>query len=133
MPILLGGQAAAGVAAVWADDAPAQVAAQPATPSITGDAAAQAEFSSFLRDYHQALLSGNTKFLAAHTNFPLPIAEIVTSPLTRCRQTVAPLAAARGLEPVVEDDLAVASLTTTDGSGDTSGASSTLSGMPGIL
>jgi len=36
----------------------------------------------------------------------LPIAEIVTSPLTRCRQTVAPLAAARGLEPVVEDDLA---------------------------
>jgi probable phosphomutase (TIGR03848 family) len=36
----------------------------------------------------------------------LPIAEIVTSPLTRCRQTVAPLAAARGLEPVVEDGLA---------------------------
>ncbi len=36
----------------------------------------------------------------------LPIAGIVTSPMTRCRQTVAPLAAARGLEPVVEDDLA---------------------------
>lgn len=36
----------------------------------------------------------------------LPIASIVTSPMTRCRQTVAPLAAARGLEPVVEDDLA---------------------------
>ncbi len=36
----------------------------------------------------------------------LPIAEIVTSPMTRCRQTVAPLAAARGLVPAVEDDLA---------------------------
>ncbi|BBG00490.1 MULTISPECIES: histidine phosphatase family protein [Pseudonocardia] len=36
----------------------------------------------------------------------LPIASIVTSPLTRCRQTVAPLAATRGLEPVVDDDLA---------------------------
>lgn len=36
----------------------------------------------------------------------LPIASVVTSPLQRCRQTVAPLAAARGLEPVVEDDLA---------------------------
>jgi probable phosphomutase (TIGR03848 family) len=36
----------------------------------------------------------------------LPIASVVTSPLERCRQTVAPLAAARGLEPVVEDDLA---------------------------
>ncbi|WP_344023629.1 histidine phosphatase family protein [Pseudonocardia kongjuensis] len=36
----------------------------------------------------------------------LPIASIVTSPMTRCRQTVAPLAATRGLEPVVEDDLA---------------------------
>ena len=36
----------------------------------------------------------------------LPIAEIVSSPMTRCRQTVAPLAAARGLEPVIEDDLA---------------------------
>lgn len=36
----------------------------------------------------------------------LPLAAIVTSPMERCRQTVAPLAAARGLEPVVEDDLA---------------------------
>ncbi|WP_226351854.1 MULTISPECIES: histidine phosphatase family protein [unclassified Pseudonocardia] len=36
----------------------------------------------------------------------LPIASVVTSPMERCRQTVAPLAAARGLEPVVEDDLA---------------------------
>jgi probable phosphomutase (TIGR03848 family) len=36
----------------------------------------------------------------------LPLASVVTSPLVRCRQTVAPLAAARGLEPVVEDDLA---------------------------
>lgn len=36
----------------------------------------------------------------------LPLASVVTSPMTRCRQTVAPLAAARGLEPVVEDDLA---------------------------
>ena len=36
----------------------------------------------------------------------LPIAEIVTSPLIRCRQTVAPLASARGLEPVVDDGLA---------------------------
>lgn len=35
----------------------------------------------------------------------LPIAEIVTSPMTRCRQTVAPLAAARGLTPVVEEGL----------------------------
>ncbi|MBW0101391.1 histidine phosphatase family protein [Pseudonocardia sp. KRD291] len=36
----------------------------------------------------------------------LPISAVVTSPMTRCRQTVAPLAAARELEPVVEDDLA---------------------------
>ena len=36
----------------------------------------------------------------------LPIFGIVTSPLERCRQTVVPLAAARGLEPVTEDDLA---------------------------
>nr|WP_222131682.1 histidine phosphatase family protein [Pseudonocardia sp. C8] len=36
----------------------------------------------------------------------LPIASVVTSPMVRCRQTVAPLAAARGLEPVVEDGLA---------------------------
>ncbi|ANY08035.1 histidine phosphatase family protein [Pseudonocardia sp. HH130630-07] len=36
----------------------------------------------------------------------LPIASVVTSPMQRCRQTVAPLASARGLDPVVEDDLA---------------------------
>ena len=36
----------------------------------------------------------------------LPISAIVTSPMTRCRQTVAPLAAARELEPVVEPGLA---------------------------
>lgn len=36
---------------------------------------------------------------------PLPIAEIVTSPMLRCRQTVTPLAEARGLAPVVEEDL----------------------------
>jgi probable phosphomutase (TIGR03848 family) len=35
----------------------------------------------------------------------VPIAEIVCSPLTRCRQTVAPLAAARGLDPVTEPAL----------------------------
>jgi probable phosphomutase (TIGR03848 family) len=33
---------------------------------------------------------------------PVPLAAIVTSPMQRCRETVAPLAAARGLEPVVE-------------------------------
>jgi probable phosphomutase (TIGR03848 family) len=33
----------------------------------------------------------------------LPIAEIVSSPMTRCRQTVEPLAADRGLTPVIED------------------------------
>ena len=36
---------------------------------------------------------------------PVPLAGIVTSPLERCRQTVAPLAAARALEPVVEPGL----------------------------
>ncbi|WP_181782958.1 histidine phosphatase family protein [Pseudonocardia pini] len=36
---------------------------------------------------------------------PLPIAAIVTSPMTRCVQTVAPLAEARGLDPVVEPDI----------------------------
>ena len=36
----------------------------------------------------------------------LPIVEIVTSPVLRCRQTVTPLATARELEPVVEPDLA---------------------------
>lgn len=36
----------------------------------------------------------------------VPIADIVTSPLTRCRQTVAPLAADRGITPRTEPDLA---------------------------
>jgi probable phosphomutase (TIGR03848 family) len=36
----------------------------------------------------------------------VPLAEIVCSPLERCAQTVAPLAADRGLEPVTEPDLA---------------------------
>lgn len=36
----------------------------------------------------------------------IPIAAVVTSPLQRCRETLAPLVAQRGLEPVVEDDLA---------------------------
>ncbi|HEU5469070.1 MAG TPA: MSMEG_4193 family putative phosphomutase [Actinophytocola sp.] len=36
---------------------------------------------------------------------PVPLAGIVSSPLTRCRQTVAPLAGARGLEPLIEADL----------------------------
>lgn len=35
----------------------------------------------------------------------VPLAAIVCSPLQRCRQTVTPLAAARGLEPVTEDRL----------------------------
>ena len=35
----------------------------------------------------------------------VPLTEIVCSPLLRCQQTVAPLAAARGLTPVTEDDL----------------------------
>ena len=35
----------------------------------------------------------------------VPIAEIVCSPLERCRQTVAPLASSLGLEPVIEDRL----------------------------
>jgi probable phosphomutase (TIGR03848 family) len=33
----------------------------------------------------------------------VPLAEIVSSPLARCRQTVDPLSAARELEPIVED------------------------------
>ncbi|WP_436498118.1 histidine phosphatase family protein [Actinokineospora sp. HUAS TT18] len=36
----------------------------------------------------------------------VPLAAIVSSPLTRCAETVAPLAAARGLVPVTEDALA---------------------------
>ncbi|MFI9007709.1 histidine phosphatase family protein [Actinosynnema sp. NPDC053489] len=36
----------------------------------------------------------------------IPLAAAVTSPLDRCRQTLAPLLADRGLEPVVEPDLA---------------------------
>nr|WP_211177511.1 MSMEG_4193 family putative phosphomutase [Pseudonocardia acidicola] len=36
---------------------------------------------------------------------PLPLTEIVSSPLTRCQQTVAPLAAARGLTPVIDPGL----------------------------
>lgn len=34
-----------------------------------------------------------------------PVQEILTSPFTRCVQTVAPLAAARGLEPSLRDEL----------------------------
>lgn len=36
----------------------------------------------------------------------VPLAEIVSSPMLRCEQTVAPLAADRGLVPVTEPDLA---------------------------
>jgi probable phosphomutase (TIGR03848 family) len=36
----------------------------------------------------------------------VPIAEIVSSPMVRCEQTVAPLAADRGLTPVTEPELA---------------------------
>ncbi|QFZ19984.1 histidine phosphatase family protein [Saccharothrix syringae] len=36
----------------------------------------------------------------------VPVAAVVTSPLERCRQTLAPLLAARGLEPVVDPQLA---------------------------
>lgn len=36
---------------------------------------------------------------------PLPIAAIVSSPMLRCRQTVEPLAAARGLEPELDEGL----------------------------
>ncbi|OLR93833.1 MSMEG_4193 family putative phosphomutase [Actinokineospora bangkokensis] len=36
----------------------------------------------------------------------VPLSSVVVSPLLRCAQTVAPLVAARGLTPVVEDDLA---------------------------
>jgi probable phosphomutase (TIGR03848 family) len=36
----------------------------------------------------------------------VPLAGLVSSPLVRCTQTVAPLAADRGLTPVVEPDLA---------------------------
>ncbi|WP_214366541.1 histidine phosphatase family protein [Pseudonocardia sp. H11422] len=36
---------------------------------------------------------------------PLPLAAIVSSPLTRCQQTVAPLAAARELIPIIEPGL----------------------------
>lgn len=35
----------------------------------------------------------------------VPLAEIVSSPLLRCQQTIAPLVADRGLTPVTEDDL----------------------------
>ncbi len=34
-----------------------------------------------------------------------PVSEILTSPYTRCVQTVRPLAAARGLEPQLRDEL----------------------------
>jgi probable phosphomutase (TIGR03848 family) len=37
---------------------------------------------------------------------PLPLVEIVTSPQQRCRQTVEPLAAARGMDPCVDPALA---------------------------
>lgn len=36
---------------------------------------------------------------------PVPLAAIVTSPLERCLDTVAPIAAGRGIEPVVDDRL----------------------------
>ncbi|WP_156757267.1 histidine phosphatase family protein [Actinokineospora pegani] len=36
----------------------------------------------------------------------VPLRSVVVSPMTRCAETVAPLVAARGLSPVVEDDLA---------------------------
>ncbi|MGH3910569.1 MAG: histidine phosphatase family protein, partial [Pseudonocardiaceae bacterium] len=34
---------------------------------------------------------------------PLPLAAVVSSPLQRCRETVAPLAEARGLEVALDD------------------------------
>src|SRR4051794_12555902 len=75
MPVLLGSQAVSGVAEIWAD-APAKAAEKPTRSAITADAATQAAFATFLRDYHQALLSSNTRFLGDHTKFPLPFAEI---------------------------------------------------------
>ncbi|GAA4545439.1 histidine phosphatase family protein [Pseudonocardia xishanensis] len=36
---------------------------------------------------------------------PVPLAAIVTSPMTRCVQTVEPLAQARGMTPVLEPDI----------------------------
>jgi phosphohistidine phosphatase SixA len=36
---------------------------------------------------------------------PYPVEEIHTSPYMRCVQTVVPLAAARGLEPILRDEL----------------------------
>ena len=36
---------------------------------------------------------------------PVPLAGVVCSPLLRCEQTIAPLVAARGIEPVSEPDL----------------------------
>ena len=36
---------------------------------------------------------------------PVPLVEVVCSPMLRCEQTVAPLVAARGLEPVTEPGL----------------------------
>ena len=76
MPILLGSQAPSEVASVWAEESSASAQEKTTAASITADAATQAAFATFLRDYHQALLSGNTRFLTDHTNFPLPIAEI---------------------------------------------------------
>jgi hypothetical protein len=73
--VLLGGQALLGVAAAWAE-VPPPVTQPPSSAKPAGDAAGQASLTAFLRDYHQALATGNRSFLAAHTHLPLPVSEL---------------------------------------------------------
>ena len=42
----------------------------------------------------------------AHRLEPVPLAAVVSSPLQRCRETVAPLVARRNVEPAVDDRFA---------------------------
>jgi hypothetical protein len=44
---------------------------------MSTDPATLTQLSTFLRDYHHALATGNRAFLAEHTVFPLPFAEAV--------------------------------------------------------
>src|SRR5437868_2477904 len=54
---------------------PDKPAGKAASPAMNSDPAVLTQLSSFLRDYHHALATGNRQFLAAHTVFPLPFAE----------------------------------------------------------
>lgn len=77
MSVMIGGQALLGVASIWADVPPTEKRSAPPASLVQVNDPLRASITTFLRDYHRALVTGNKRFLAEHTAFPLPYAELV--------------------------------------------------------